>query len=283
MGYERRITLLKDGSAVAECGPMRIRISAWVGRLAQPQEAMRAARESMAFLEDVARDRQRLMASWASVAHSDLGSVGRRMWESVAMVGDQDLTPMASVAGTIAEEVADFLAGRGMTRVIVDNGGDIAFRLTQGEEVRVGLRPKVSQGLVSHFLLLEGSRSSWGVATSGLGGRSLTRGIAWAATVLAERASLADAAATAVANATWVDCPEAKRTKAGDLDPGSDIAHLEVTVEVGGLPEEVARLGLEKGLERASRLMEKGVILGAFVCVGSVSGSVGLAQRLQVI
>lgn len=281
MGYEQRITLLGQGSVMAECGPMRLRISAWVGRLPQPQEAIRAARESMGFLEQVALDRPLLFEAWGFVRKERLGPLGRGMLESVALIGDPDLTPMAAVAGTIADKAADFLACRGMTKVIVENGGDIALRLAQGEKAAVGVRPRVDRGELSHCLRLDGAKPSWGVATSGLGGRSFTRGIAWSATVLAHRASSADAAATAVANATWVPCKQARRAKAGELDPHSDIAHLEVTLEVGELPVDVASKALEQGLAKATELRATGVIEGAFLCVGPLWGSVGLEGFLE--
>ncbi len=283
MGYEQEISLLRDGSVLVECGPMRLRIWAWMGRLSQPKEAMRAAQESIGLLEQAAAQRPWLTASWESVCQERLGSLGHRMWQSVAMVGDPDLTPMAAVAGSIADGVADFLEARGLTRVIVENGGDIALRLAPGEKVQVGLRPRVDRKRVSHSLGLDGSRASWGVATSGLGGRSFTRGIAWSATVVAPRASIADAAATAVANATWFPCEQARRVRAGQLDPDSDIAKLEVTVGVGRLPLDVASRGLEKGLARAADLRARGVIEGAFLCVGSMCGSVGLGDLLEAV
>lgn len=273
--------MLGGGSVLAECGPMRLRISAWVGRLPQPLEALRAAQESMSFLEQVAADRPVLFGAWGSVCKEKLGPLGRGMWESVAMVGDPDLTPMAAVAGAIADKAADFLASRGMTKVIVENGGDVALRLAQGEKIVVGVRPRVDREGLSHCLRLGGEKPSWGVATSGLGGRSFTRGIAWSATVLAQRASTADAAATAVANATWIPCGQVRRAKAAQLDPYSDIAKLEVTLEVGELPFEVASKGLEKGLARALDLKAAGVIEGAFLCVGSLCGSVGLEDILE--
>lgn len=283
MGYEQRIILLRQGSVLAECGPMRLRISAWVGRLPQPEEAVRAAQESMSFLEQVAAVRPQLSEAWGSVSKERLGPLGRKMWESVALVGDPDLTPMAAVAGSIADSVADFLAERGMTKVIVENGGDIAFRLARGERISVGVRPRVDRKELTHCLKLDGTNTSWGVATSGLGGRSFTRGIAWSATVLATSASKADAAATAVANATWVPCAHVKRAKAGELDPGSDIAKLEVTLDVGKLPLDVATKGLEKGLAKALGLKAQGVIEGAFLCVGSLSGSIGLEDILEAV
>jgi len=149
------------------------------------------------------------------------------------MIGDEDLTPMAAVAGTIADEVADFLFEHGMTKVVVDNGGDVAVRADREEPITVGIRPDVSDHAVSYVIGLDPDLHSHGVATSGLGGRSLTRGIASAATVVARTASLADAAATAVANASFLEDEQVWRRPAEELDPYTDIAGLDITVKVG--------------------------------------------------
>lgn len=282
MRYEKRIETMEDGSAWAESGPMRLRIWAWVGKVPQPHEAKRAAVGSLEILQEVASQRAVLSRPWQQIQPAALHGVAEQMLMSVSTVGDVDLTPMAAVAGAIADEVADRLARRGMTKVIVDNGGDIAVRLGQGDEVRVGLRPRLGEEGISHLLLLDGLEASWGVATSGLGGRSFTRGMAHAATILACRASLADAAATSVANATLVPCPQVRQTRAGDLDPESDIAQLPVTVEVAGLPEEIASMGLQRGMKRAQQLAKAGVILGAFLLVGCLHGSFGLDCRLRM-
>lgn len=281
LGYEKRIQTMEDGSVWAESGPMRLRIWAWVGKVPQPHEARRAAVGSLEVLQEVASQRAVLSKPWQQIQPTAVRGVAEQMLRSVSAVGDADLTPMAAVAGAIADEVADRLADRGMTKVIVDNGGDIAIRLGQGEEVRVGLRPRPGEEEISHLLVLDGLEASWGVATSGLGGRSFTRGMAYAATVLACSASVADAAATSVANATLVPCPQVRQTRAGDLDPESDIAHLPVTVEVTGLPEEIASMGLQKGMKKARELAEAGVIQGAFLLVGSLHGSFGLDHKLR--
>ena len=280
--YDETILLLQRGSVLVECGPMRLVISAWVGRVPQPGEALVAASKAIGFLEEVASQMERLGACWRRLDRLGLRGIPLEMLESVALVGDEDLTPMASVAGAIADAVATFLMSRGMTKVIVDNGGDLAIRIGDPEErVRVGLRPRVDQRDLDKILVLTGQRASWGVATSGLGGRSLTRGIAWSATALAEKGALADAAATSIANSTWVEWSGVERKKARDVDPHSDIGDLEVTVNIGELPPEVALLGMRKGVEKARLLMEKGVILGAIIRVGDLSESVGLEGILE--
>jgi hypothetical protein len=192
------------------------------------------------------------------------------MVTSVKTIGDGDLTPMAAVAGTIADAVADWLFERGLTRVIVDNGGDIAVRLAEGEKVTVGVRPHVASPLISHVIRLDSSRSAWGVTTSGMGGRSFTRGIASAVTVLADNASLADAAATAVANACFVADKGIIQLPAQNIDPNSDLADIHVTSEVKPLSKESIRKAVGNARCKADNLFQKDLIIGAFIALGSV-------------
>ncbi len=268
MPYEQVITLLDSGAVLAECGPMRLTISAWVGKVPQPELATQAARESFGYLEEVALFRAHLSRSWTAIHGPAGASLPDRMWESVRAIGDEDLTPMAAVAGTIADAVADYLFGRGMTKVVVDNGGDVAIRLRGSATARVGIRPSIHAEEISHVLSLDAAEPSWGAATSGLGGRSFTRGIASAVTVIAGSASLADAAATAVANATFVEDKSVIQRPAEEMDPDTDIRGIPVTVKVGSLSQETATQALRQGLKKAEGLVAKGAILGAFIAVG---------------
>jgi uncharacterized protein len=265
--FEKIIHRLQGGSVLAECGPMRLVISVFLGKLPQPDMAVRAAKESFVFLEAVAQEKDYLGRQFWSSMHKARNALVTRMIESVSAVGDEDLTPMAAVAGTIADEVADFLFVRGMTKVMVENGGDLSVRLKGDESVTVGIRPGVDALEISHVIAPEPGRTSWGVATSGLGGRSLTRGIASAATAVAETASLADAAATAVANASSVEDAQVVRRPAEELDPYTDIRGLLVTVKAGPLSEAKKSMALERSIRRAEELISRNVILGAFVAV----------------
>jgi ApbE superfamily uncharacterized protein (UPF0280 family) len=204
-----------------------------------------------------------------------------KMIASVQAVGDADLTPMAAVAGTIADAVADFLFQRGMTRVLVDNGGDIAIRSSENEPIKVGIRLQPDRQSVSHAVVLRPERTAWGVATSGLGGRSLTRGVLEAATVVAGDASLADAAATAVANASYIADSAVVRKPAEAIDPHTDIAGLDVTVRVDPLAEKSKELAIDQALRRAEDLIEHRIILGAFVaCQGRLAMTRFIADRI---
>lgn len=268
MAYEKSITFLDQGAVMAECGPMRLIISASVGKVPQREMAIQAAKESFNFLERVARLRDVLGRRVSDIKGDLRDSLARRMFQSVLAIGDDDLTPMASVAGSIGDAVADFLFSRGMTKIIVDNGGDVAVRLREGESVRVGIRPDVKKSELSHIILLDSQHASWGVATSGLGGRSLTRGIASAVTAVAKTASLADAAATAIANSCFVEDEKVIQRMAEEIDPNTDILGSFVTVKVGPISDEKKALALQRAMQRAEQLSKKGLILGAYVAVG---------------
>lgn len=229
--------------------------------------ALRAADESFGFLERVARHRKFLGRLFLDYREDIKDPLVLKMINSVVELGDEDLTPMAAVAGTIADAVADFLFERGMTKVVVDNGGDVAIRAHRDAPITVGIRPDVNDRAVSHVIGLDPSIPSHGVATSGLGGRSLTRGIASAATVVARTASLADAAATAVANASFLEDEQVWRRPAEELDPYTDIPGLDITVKVGPLSEEKKSMAVSKALRRAEELVRRELILGAFVAV----------------
>jgi len=260
---------------------MRLVISASIGKLPQPDMCVRAAQESFTYLERVALLRQRLGRRFSEISDDMDDPLGATMVQSVRTVGDEDLTPMAAVAGTIGDAVADYLFHRGMTKVIVDNGGDVAVRLLGGEPTTVGVRSEIGKKDVSHVIALDSSNPSWGVATSGLGGRSLTRGVASATTVIAHSASLADAAATAIANASFVENDHVVQRFAEEIDPNTDISGLPVTLKVGPLSEEKKSIALSMAMKRAEQLSRGRVILGAFVAVqGSIAMSDFFRERL---
>ncbi|MCU0539673.1 MAG: FAD:protein FMN transferase [Desulfobacterales bacterium] len=281
MAYEKTVHMLAGGAVMIECGPMRLVIDARIGRVAQPQEAHQAAEHAVRCLEGVAAAWKSLGRDYRERMSLITNPLALKMIASVQAVGDADLTPMAAVAGTIADAVADFLFQRGMTRVVVDNGGDIAIRSCDGEPVAVGIRPQVDHPGISHTVVLGPERTAWGVATSGIGGRSLTRGVLEAATVVAGDASLADAAATAVANASYIADSGVVRKPAEAIDPHTDIAGLDVTAGVGALAEESKQQAIDQALRRAEGIIDDRIILGAFVaCQGRTAMTRFIAERV---
>jgi len=279
MSYEQYIGLIDDESVLAECGPMRLVIRAWKGNEPQIDLVRQAAAESFTYLERIARFRSELSRPFLDIKVQPQDDLAKEMLYSVEIIGDGDLTPMAAVAGTIADAVANWLFEREATKVIVDNGGDIAVRLAEGESVTVGVRPRVTSRHISHVITLDSGRSAWGVTTSGMGGRSLTRGIASAVTVLSTKASVADAAATAIANACFVIDDRIIQLPAEKIDPTSDLKDIPVTTEVGPLSSEKILAAINSARQKADDFSQKGIIDGAFIALGSVYEMTGGMRR----
>jgi len=193
-----------------------------------------------------------------------VGSTARRMEAAVApMAEDAFITPMAAVAGAVADEVlAAMIAGRHLERAYVNNGGDSALHLEAGQSMRLAIAG-TGHGLADRITIHARDRVR-GVATSGWRGRSFSLGIADAVTVLARTGAEADAAATIVANA--VDLPghpAVMRQPAHDLAPDSDLGGRPVTTGVGGLSSAEIAEALERGFGVAEDLRRRGLIEAA--------------------
>jgi len=194
------------------------------------------------------------------------GAVARRMHEAVApFAGDCFITPMAAVAGAVAEEVLGaMLRAAPLERAYVNNGGDIALHLADGKHFTVGLADRPDAPGLMRTMVISADDPTRGVATSGRHGRSFSFGIADAVTVLARTASQADAAATIIANA--VDLPghpAVLRCPAHDLQPDSDLGARLVTRGVGELSGREIEDALEAGADNARKLLAAGLIDGA--------------------
>jgi ApbE superfamily uncharacterized protein (UPF0280 family) len=148
------------------------------------------------------------------------------MWDACAAFSPTFITPMAAVAGSVAQELIAFYERPGIERAWINNGGDIALHLAPGQSARVGvfadlarfdLREHIARDIARDnagggaILTTDGQfelhadQPVRGVATSGWRGRSFSLGIADSVTVLAPTAAQADAAATVIANAVDVD------------------------------------------------------------------------------
>ncbi len=210
------------------------------------------------------------------------GAIARRMESAVRPHAACMVTPMAAVAGAVADEVlAAMLSASDLDRAYVNNGGDIALHLQGGERFEIAMvgTPHAPVGLGSVSL---GAGDPAGLATSGRHGRSLSLGIADSVTVLAETAAAADAAATLIANA--VDLPGSplvERVPASDIDSESDLGDRLVTIDVAPLDEgEIAR-AMGRGAERARMFLEARTIAGTALCLGDHIRTVGNCPGLR--
>jgi ApbE superfamily uncharacterized protein (UPF0280 family) len=201
------------------------------------------------------------------------GAVARRMVAACRPHADRFVTPMAAVAGAVADEVLEAMRAAAPRRAYVNNGGDIALYLAPGERWRVGLVADMSRH--GHEAALDGAFEVdaalpvRGIATSGWRGRSLSLGIADSVTVLARTAADADAAATLIANEVNADHPAILRARACDVADDSDLGERLVTRAVGALPRGLVDAALERGAAHAEALRVRGVIWAAALVLQS--------------
>lgn len=192
------------------------------------------------------------------------GPVARRMVAAVAPHADVFVTPMAAVAGAVADEMlAALIAGRALEMAYVNDGGDIAVHLAPGATFGAGIVTDLARPVLDAVARLDSASPVRGVATSGRGGRSFSLGIADAVTVLAATAAAADVAATLIANA--VDLPghgAIARRPARALDPDSDLGRRLVTVDVGALTRSEIAAALDAGESAARAMLGSGLIYG---------------------
>ena len=261
------ITVLGPGRVALDYGPTQMNIQVW-GDGADSSVAEEAALYTVKVIGDLA-----LVKSVAASAQRNLPDplqlpdVLQRMIAAVQASGDDDLTPMAAVAGTVADMTADWLMAKGIPKIIVDNGGDIAIRLEDGYTATVGIAPALNLP-PTHMIRINAGDGVGGVTTSGMGGRSFTKGIASAATVIAKTAAIADACSSTIGNATTALHPAIRRVRAEEVDPLTDLVGHWVVREVGELPPETIEAALTSGWRRASELYEIGLIKGAALFIG---------------
>ncbi len=257
------VRILSPELVLVDWGPMTLSISVWQKGEARPVMAAQAARLAIRCLRWLA-DFQTYLKHPAEELPLGrfLPDVVSRACQASRKVG-AGLTPLAAVAGAVGDEVAEFALGIGADRVVVNNGGDLALRLSPGQRLRVGVKPP--GGELLGRLNLRARHQVGGVASSGWQGRSFSLGLAELVTVWARQAALADAAATALANAVDVEGAPVRRRPARELDPASDLGDTPVTTAVGALSAEQRRQALEAGLRTAAALHRRGIILGCLL------------------
>jgi ApbE superfamily uncharacterized protein (UPF0280 family) len=202
------------------------------------------------------------------------------MEAAVIPLADCFITPMAAVAGSVADEMlAALVAGRKLDRAYVNNGGDCALYIGRGQSM--GLAVAGTGPDIADRITIRSGDGIRGVATSGWRGRSFSLGIADAVTVLARTGAEADAAATLIANAVNLPGnPAIKRTPACELSPDSDLGARLVTQGVGTLALGEVERALDNGLAVAEDFRRRGLIAASALFLAGqarISGSMALA------
>lgn len=261
-------------------GPIDLIVEAF----GEPGECRAAYKQAVArfqtILPELVEELAELRRPASSRPRAFAGPTARRMEAAVVPLAKQFITPMAAVAGSVADEMLGaLLAGRKLDRAYVNNGGDSAIHLGSGQSMTLAIAG-TGHGLADRITIRaqDGIR---GVATSGWRGRSLSLGIADAVTVLARTSAEADAAATLIADA--IDLPghpAIERVPARDLAPDSDLGGRLVTQGVGALsPGEIAA-ALDSGLAVAEDFRRQGLIAASALFLAGrarIAGAMALA------
>jgi len=244
-------------------GPIDVVLKAFGGKVDVAQAHAAAAERFATILPELCAELALLRAPAGSAEPQS--PVGRRMAAACVPFRKTFITPMAAVAGAVADELmATMRAAAPLERAYVNDGGDIAVFAAPGEQIRIALAGDFSLGPIpvrNGSIRIRHGDGVGGIATSGARGSSFSLGIADSVTVLARDAATADAAATLIANA--VDCVDSaiERRPACELDPDTDLGDRLVTVRVGRLPPPKIAAALAGGLARARKYCKRGLIV----------------------
>jgi len=266
---------LADGRLHCQHGPIDVLIEAW----GEAQEVARALAQAEARFRTVLDELVAELPGLRRAVDDSMpvfdGAVAKRMAAAVWPHRAAFVTPMAAVAGSVADELlAALLRGRRLSKAIVNDGGDIAFHLAPGARLATGIVADIAAPMLDALASIDAASRVRGIATSGWRGRSQSLGIADAVTVLARTAAEADAAATLIANAVDIEHPSIIRAPARSLREDSDLGERLVTVDVPLLPDSAADAALAAGAKCAERVRRAGLIEAALLLLQGRSRSV---------
>ncbi|MFO1153814.1 MAG: UPF0280 family protein [Rhodospirillales bacterium] len=269
--------VLPDGRRLhLQHGPIDLIIEAWGERTEVEAAYGQAIAYFEPLLETLVRDLPTLRRPVGPDDPELSGPVAARMVRAAMRHRGVFVTPMAAVAGAVADAVlAAMLAGRRLDRAYVNDGGDIALHLSQGQHFKVGAITRLDSPAIDAVARIEYTSPVRGIATSGQGGRSFSFGIADAVTVLAEDAAAADVAATLIANAVSCEAPTIERAPASSRDADSDLGDRLVVVRVGHLSRSEIAAALTHGAAEAERMRRRGLIEAAFLALRGHARVVG--------
>jgi uncharacterized protein len=261
-----QIRELAGGRLHLSHGPIDIVLRAW-GVPDAVEAAYRAAATRFAdILPELCGELARLRARIDSGQPPE-SPVGRRMAAACRPFADVFVTPMAAVAGSVADELMAVMRTAGeLQRAYVNDGGDIAVYCAPGMALDIGVAGGFGRGPLPRLngqARIRHGDGIGGIATSGARGRSFSLGIADSVTVLAADAATADVAATLIADAVDIAHRAIVRRPASSLDPDSDLGDRLVTVSVGELPRGAVLAALDQGRQRAADYLARGLIADA--------------------
>lgn len=251
-----QVTWLSGGRLHLHHGPIDVILQGWGDARSLQAGYAAAVTRFDTILEELVSELPALRSPDAAVT----GPTARLMAAAIIPFRPTFITPMAAVAGAVADTILRAFVRPGITRAFANNGGDIALHLDPGEHLSCAIA-----GAAGSVTIHAADRVR-GIATSGWRGRSWSLGIADSVTILGKTAAEADAAATIVANA--VDLPghpAITRRPAHDLQADSDLGPRLVTTNVAPLTATEAQTAVDRGAATGQAALARGLIDGALI------------------
>src|SRR5262245_65443567 len=156
-------------------GPIDVVLKAW-GRPGALRDAYAvAAQRFPAILPELCDELTALRTPMTSRPQVE-GPVARRMVEACRPFADVFVTPMAAVAGAVADELlAHMTAAADLERAFVNDGGDIAVMMAPGHLIDIGVAGEYARGAaavprLNGAVRLEAASGIGRIATSGARG-----------------------------------------------------------------------------------------------------------------
>ena len=264
-------------------GPINLVIKAYGGDSEVCRAYERAERSLSGILQSLVNNLPLLRSPDIPVCVRVTDATSQKMISAAKQFEGHFVTPMAAVAGAVADSILEAMKKTdGLKKIYVNNGGDIALHLAPGQHMQIGIVPTLAAATPDASLCVNSGDGIGGIATSGWDGHSMSQGIADAVTVIAASGAIADVAATLVAN--QVDCIDEgiKRRPALDLDPDSDLGARLVTVKVGKLSEKAINNALDRGEQFALNMIRRGIIQGTLLSLQGHNRTIGLPVDRQV-
>ncbi|HEX3505998.1 MAG TPA: UPF0280 family protein [Xanthobacteraceae bacterium] len=275
MREEPTARFLPDGKRLLlQHGPIDLVVQAFGDDAALREAYAAAIRRFDGLLAELCQELDLLRSPADRLRAMPKGPIARRMVAAVSPFGQRMfITPMAAVAGAVAEEIITVMAAAApLTRAYVNNGGDIALHLSKEQSFKIGLVDRPDLPSLFGTTEIREEDDVRGIATSGYLGRSFSLGIAEAVTILAPTAAMADAAATVIANAVDLpDHPAIQRVPANSLQVDNDLGAIRVTQTVGHLTGAEIETALARGLHQAGLLQKQGLIAAAALHLKGIS------------
>ena len=262
------VTLMNDGKRLhLHHGPIDIVAEAFGEKHCVKLAYQNVETEFQSLLQNLVKELPILRRPITTKAKKPNYAVARRMHNAVLPFSPSFITPMAAVAGSVADHILTCLCrDHRFGKAYVNNGGDIALHLDENETFDIAIIENPSNPNNTGHITVSGRDNIHGIATSGMHGRSHSLGIADSVTVLAQSAAKADAAATLIANAVDIPgSPAVIRKPANELTPDSDLGDRLVTIDLKEIRQEQIEEAVNRGLIVATKYQEHGLIKAAWI------------------